>query len=64
VLLNPSRQTTGIVVTEENSSALPSTLPLGYSLQLAWWQFVATVDGTVALFPAAYLTFMRREVRA
>ena len=64
VLLNPSRQTTGIVVTDENSSALPSTLPLSYSLQLAWWQLIAIVGGTVALFAAAYLTFMRQEVRA
>ena len=64
VLLNPSRQTTGIVVQDENSSALPSSLPLSYSLQLAWWQLVAIIGGTVALFAAAYLTFMRQEVRA
>jgi ABC-2 type transport system permease protein len=64
VLLNPSRQTTGIVVTDQNSSALPSSLPLSYSLQLAWWQLVAIVGGTVALFAGAYLTFMRQEVRA
>ena len=64
VLLNPSRQSTGIVVTDESSSALPSSLPLSYSLQLAWWQLVAIVGGTVVLFAAAYLTFMRQEVRA
>jgi ABC-2 type transport system permease protein len=66
VLLNPSRQTTGIVVTDQtdNSAALPSSLPLSYSLQLAWWQLVAIVGGTVTLFAAAYLTFMRQEVRA
>jgi ABC-2 type transport system permease protein len=64
VLLNPSRQSTGIVVTDESTSALPANLPLSYSLQLAWWQLVAIVGGTVALFAAAYLTFMRQEVRA
>jgi len=64
VLLNPSRQTTGIVVQDDNSSALPSSLPLSYSLQLAWWQLIAIIGGTVALFAAAYLTFMRQEVRA
>lgn len=65
VLLNPSRQTTGIVVQDQaDSSALPSSLPLSYSLQLAWWQLVAIIGGTVALFAAAYLTFMRQEVRA
>ena len=65
VLLNPSRQTTGIVVQDQtDTGALPSSLPLSYSLQLAWWQLVAIIGGTVALFAAAYLTFMRQEVRA
>ncbi len=64
VLLNPSRQTTGIVVTQDQTSALPSNLPLSDSLMLAWWQLVAIVGGTVALFAGAYLTFMRQEVRA
>ena len=63
VLLNPSRQTTGIVVSDQTGS-LPSSLPLGDSLMLAWWQLVAIVGGTVALFAAAYLAFMRQEVRA
>jgi ABC-2 type transport system permease protein len=64
VLLNPSRQTTGIVVTDQTSSSLPSNLALRDSLLVAWWQLVAIVGGTVALFTAAYLTFMRQEVRA
>lgn len=64
VLLNPSRQTTGIVITQDQTSSLPSNLPLSDSLLLAWWQLVAIVGGTVALFAAAYLTFMRQEVRA
>ena len=63
VLLNPSRQTTGIVVTDQ-TGALPSNLPLSDSLLLAWWQLMAIVGGTVALFAAAYLAFMRQEVRA
>jgi ABC-2 type transport system permease protein len=63
VLLNPSRQTTGIVVTDQTSS-LPTNLALSDSLLLAWWQLVAIVGGTVALFAAAYLAFMRQEVRA
>ena len=44
--------------------ALPSTLPLDQSLLLAWWQLVALVAGTVVLFAAAYVVFMRQEVRA
>jgi ABC-2 type transport system permease protein len=63
VLLNPDRQSTGIVIADE-SSALPSTLPLIDSLLLAWWQLVAIVGGCVLLFAGAYLTFMRQEVRA
>ena len=63
VLLNPSRQSTGIVIAPE-PGALPTNLPLGESLLLAWWQLVALIGGAVALFAAAYLGFMRQEVRA
>jgi ABC-2 type transport system permease protein len=64
VLLNPSRQSTGIIVETDQSSALPSSLPLDQSLMLAWWQVVVLVAGTIVLFAAAYTTFMRQEVRA
>lgn len=64
VLLNPSRQSTGILVNDTASGALPSNLPLADSLQLAWWQLVAIVGGAVALFAGAYVAFMRQEVRA
>jgi ABC-2 type transport system permease protein len=63
VLLNPSRQTTGILVSDQTNT-LPADLPLRDSLLLAWWQLVAIVGGTVALFTAAYVVFMRQEVRA
>lgn len=63
VLLNPDRQSTGIVV-QVDPAALPGTLPLTDSLLLAWWQLVAIVGGAVIVFAAAYLTFMRQEVRA
>lgn len=64
VLLNPARQSTGILVVEQGDRALPSTLPLDQSLILAWWQLISLVAGTVVLFAAAYVTFMRQEVRA
>jgi ABC-2 type transport system permease protein len=64
VLLNPSRQSTGILVLDEADLALPSTLPLDQSLILAWWQLVSLVAGTVVLFAGAYVMFMRQEVRA
>jgi ABC-2 type transport system permease protein len=64
VLLNPSRQSTGIVVVDEASGALPSTLSLDQSLLLAWWQFVVLVAGTIVMFAAACVAFLRQEVRA
>jgi ABC-2 type transport system permease protein len=64
VLLNPARQSTGLIVQDTSSQALPSTLSLSESLVLAWWQVVALVGGVVVLFAAAYATFMRQEVRA
>ncbi len=63
VLLNPSRQSTGLVI-DQTSGALPSNLPLSDSLLLAWWQIVALTGAAIALFAAAYLGFMRQEVRA
>jgi ABC-2 type transport system permease protein len=64
VLLNPSRQSTGIVVVDESNASLPSTLSLDQSLLLAWWQFVVLVAGTIVMFAAAYVAFLRQEVRA
>ena len=63
VLLNPSRQTTGIYVAPE-AGALPSTLGLTDSLLLAWWQLITLVAGTIVVFALAYWSFMRQEVRA
>jgi len=64
VLLNPSRQSTGIVVETTDASALPTSLPLDQSLLLAWWQVVVLIAATIVLFAAAYMVFMRQEVRA
>lgn len=63
VLLNPARQTTGIVLGPE-AGTLPSHLGLVDSLLLAWWQIVTLVAGAVVTFALAYWTFMRQEVRA
>ncbi|HEY8339506.1 MAG TPA: ABC transporter permease [Egibacteraceae bacterium] len=64
VLLNPARQSTGILVIQEQDRALPSALDLQQSLLLAWWQVVAIVAGTILVFVAAYVVFMRQELRA
>ena len=64
VLLNPSRQSSGILVRSPEDLALPSVLSLEQSLLLAWWQVVALVAGTIIVFVVAYIVFMRQEVRA
>ncbi len=64
VLLNPSRQSTGIVVVQQDNGALPTSLPLIDSLVLAWWQLVVLIALAVVMFAAAYTSFMRQEVRA
>lgn len=63
VLLNPSQRSTGIIITDQ-TGALPSELPLEESLLLAWWQLVAIIGGGIVLFTAAYVGFLRQEVRA
>jgi len=63
VLLNPSRQSTGLIV-QQADLALPSSLPLEESLQLAWWQLVTLIAGAIVAFAASYLAFMHQEVRA
>jgi ABC-2 type transport system permease protein len=64
VLLNPSRQSTGILVVQPEDRALPSSLPLDQSLILAWWQVVILFAATAVIFAAAYVAFMRQEIRA
>ena len=64
VLLNPARQSTGILVLAPEDLALPSALSLGQSLLLAWWQLVVLVAGTTVVFVVAYIAFMRQEIRA
>ena len=64
VLLNPTRQSTGILLLDEEDLAIPSALSLDDSLLLAWWQLVALVAATIALFAVAYTTFLRQEIRA
>lgn len=63
VLLNPSQRSTGILLTDQ-VGALPSELPLRDSLLLAWWQVITIIGAATALFTAAYVRFLRQEVRA
>jgi ABC-2 type transport system permease protein len=61
-LLDPSVTTLGISLPEER--AIPTLLPYGQSVLVAWPQVVALVALTTVCFAAAYVIFMRQEVRA
>ena len=64
VLLNPLRQSTGILVPAPDLTAVPAPLGLRQSLDLAWWQLAAIAGMAVALFAASYALFLRQEIRA
>jgi ABC-2 type transport system permease protein len=68
VLLNPSIQTVGVILPSQavqlQTGGLPTVLPIYQSLLLIWPQVVAIVGLTVACFAAAYVLFLRQEVRA
>lgn len=65
VLLNPLERSTGIILLQQLDFAdLSSPLSLEQSLLLAWPQTVALVAITVICFAAAYIQFMRQEIRA
>jgi ABC-2 type transport system permease protein len=64
VLLNPGVRTIGAVLPTQVDRAIPSTVSLDQSLLLVWPQVVAIIGLTVTAFAAAYILFMRQEVRA
>lgn len=64
-LLTPEVRALGpILITELEGALLDGALSLGQSLLLIWPQLLAMLGGTLALFCASYVLFMRREVRA
>jgi len=64
VLLNPEIRTLGFVLPIQIDQAVRSELTLEQSLLLIWPQVVGLVALTIACFVAAYLLFLRQEVRA
>ena len=65
VLLDPAARTTSsIVASSRLDQALPSSLSLDESLSLAWWQVVGMAAAAAVIFVAAYLVFLRQEIRA
>ncbi|MBA2254703.1 MAG: ABC transporter permease [Chloroflexi bacterium] len=63
-LLDPTVRTLDLSPTDPTGRALPSLLPFGQSLLIIWPHVAGLLAATVAWFAAAYITFMRQEVRA
>jgi ABC-2 type transport system permease protein len=67
VLLNPGTTSVGvpgIAELTQLSQQIPSQLSLDQSLLLAWPQVVILVGLTVVCFAAAYVAFLRQEMRS
>ena len=63
-LLSPDTRTVDIVLPEQADRAVPGVLTLPQSLLLVWQQITALIALTIVLFAAAYVAFMRQEIRA
>lgn len=63
-ILNPSVRSIGIVTMRSYSGAVSSHLSLGQSLLLVWPHLVVMAALVMAVFAAAYIHFMRQEIRA
>lgn len=61
-LLDPTVASLSFTIPDQR--AIPTLLPYQQSLLVAWPQIVALVALTVICFAAAYVAFMRQEVRA
>ena len=62
VLLDPRSR--GVLLTGPPQGSIATVLPLWQSLLISWPQAVALLALTVVCFAAAYIIFMRQEVRA
>jgi len=63
-LLNPSVRTLGPVLLEQIYGAIQGPLSFGQSLLLIWPHVVGLIAATLVCFAAAYIIFMRQEIRA
>jgi len=64
VLLDPEVRTVGLVTVEQVDRAIVSELDLTQSLLVVWPQMAILLAMTAVMFAAAYIAFMRDEVRA
>ncbi|MGN0777784.1 MAG: ABC transporter permease [Aristaeellaceae bacterium] len=63
-LLNPSVRTLSITTMSSYTGAIASYLSVGQSLLLVWPHIVCMIALAMAAFTGAYVSFMRREIRA
>ncbi|MEO7118031.1 MAG: ABC transporter permease [Candidatus Limnocylindrales bacterium] len=63
-LLDPGIRFIGLITRDQADRLVPAPLPFGQSLLLIWPQGVLMVAEAVICFAAAYIVFMRQEVRA
>jgi len=63
-LLNPTVQSLDPYFEDPTQRALPTILPYAQSLLLIWSHVVLLLTGAVICFAAAYVSFMRQEIRA
>jgi ABC-2 type transport system permease protein len=63
-LLDPEVRAVGVVTVQQLDRAIVTDLSLEQSLLLVWPQIVGLVALTVVIFAAAYIGFMRQEIRA
>ena len=65
ILMNPNVHSTNIIsILQSSSGSVASYLTLGQSLLQIWPHIVVMLAVTVAIFAAAYIVFMKREIRA
>lgn len=63
-LLNPSVRTLGPIMIEQVIGAIKGPLSFGQSLLLIWPHVVGLIASSMLCFAAAYISFMRQEIRA
>ena len=65
ILMNPNVHSTNVIsILQSSSGAVASYLTLGQSLLQIWPHIVLMLAITVGIFAAAYIVFMKREIRA
>jgi ABC-2 type transport system permease protein len=63
-LLNPETRAVGVITVAQLDRAVASNLSLSQSVLLVWPQVVGLAALTIICFAAAYVAFMRQEIRA